>query len=647
MPVYNASSFLNEAIDSILNQSYPHFELLIINDGSTDGSLQIIESYRDERIRLVNNEHNLGIIASRNKGLQLARGQYIANMDADDISLPERLEKQVHYLDEHPEVALLATRLVIINPQNEETGVWPEDYYCVTQQDIKSTLPVTNCLGQPTIMMRAEVVKKLGYYHKFIHNEDWGLWLHVLSQKQGIAKLQAPLLKYRQHPASTTVTANRRGVEKKTRLFKWRYLNYKLRHGGLRHTDWQVLCSFIKDMLKAGLNKLLPGLYALTGRFINLNKGRFIKQWLTLRKLKSNGPVSTIYVFPFFHTGGAERVHASILEAVNQKNSICFITSRSANRAFYEAFARYTRLVEVDELLKFGPTEGQLIKIIKGYAAAGPVNLFGCNSMFFYTLIPHLPKQARIIDLLHAFVHSYEDGPEKWSLPYVASIDGRVVISQKTKNDLAELYKKHQLPADYVSRIRVIRNYVELKPPPPPKPAGVLKIAFVGRAGEEKRVPLIARLAALMQQKKAPVEFHFVGDVASAIPKEYLGACILHGEVSHDDRLQQLYQEFHLLIIASTREGFPMVIMEAMMQGVVPLSTNVGGIPEHIHPNENGLLVTATDETALMYEFEARIDELMANRDNLTRISENAYHYAVEKFSKVTFFKAYSALFSN
>src|SRR5690242_9380591 len=100
MPVYNASSYLREAIESILNQTYSNFEFIIINDGSTDNSLEIIRSYHDPRISVVNNETNLGIIKTRNKGLKLAKGKYIANMDADDISLSSRLEKQVQYLEQ-------------------------------------------------------------------------------------------------------------------------------------------------------------------------------------------------------------------------------------------------------------------------------------------------------------------------------------------------------------------------------------------------------------------------------------------------------------------------------------------------------------------------------------------------------------------
>ena len=108
MPVYNGEKYLRPAIESILNQTFSDFEFLIINDGSTDNSESIILSYKDERIRYVKNENNLKLIKTLNKGIDLARGKYIARMDADDISLPTRLEREIEYMESHPECGLVS-----------------------------------------------------------------------------------------------------------------------------------------------------------------------------------------------------------------------------------------------------------------------------------------------------------------------------------------------------------------------------------------------------------------------------------------------------------------------------------------------------------------------------------------------------------
>ena len=109
MAVYNGEKFLKEAMESILTQTFTDFEFLIINDGSTDNSVKIIEEFNDPRIRLIHNEKNLKLIASLNKGISLAKGKYIARMDCDDISMPYRLEKEVDFLENSLEYGLVGT----------------------------------------------------------------------------------------------------------------------------------------------------------------------------------------------------------------------------------------------------------------------------------------------------------------------------------------------------------------------------------------------------------------------------------------------------------------------------------------------------------------------------------------------------------
>ncbi|WP_317897486.1 glycosyltransferase [Aurantibacillus circumpalustris] len=650
MPVYNASSFLREAIESVLSQTFADFEFIIINDGSTDNSLEVIKIFKDPRIQVIHNEKNLGIIKSRNIGLLTARGKYIANMDADDICLQSRFEKQMMYLNEHPDVAVLATKLVLIDTKGDEIGLWAEDNTCVTEEEILRTLPRINCIGQPTIIMRTDVVREIMYNKKFTYNEDWGLWLHILSLHKKIHKLPETLLKYRQHPSSTTVSANKLGVEKKVVTFKFRYLSYKIFHNKFLYTDKQVLSSFLKESLRYILKWLMPRIYGFGARLKSLEKLRYLKQFFTVSKqLKQfKKPVDHLYFFPFYHMGGAERVHASILEAANQPNSITFITSKSENSDFFNLFSKHTTLVEIDELTKLGFSERWLLKKIKGLVSSSEnATAVGCNSMFFYQVVPHLSPKIKVVDLLHAFVHDYESGPEKWSLACVNRINARVVINQKTKADFIKLYKKNNIVSSNVSKIKFISNYVESQKPLPVKSESVLNVTYVGRGGEEKRVNLIAKLAKKVTSSHKNIKFHFVGNVKDAISPDLHKYCIFHNEVSDEKQLQTIYKETHILIIASTREGFPMVIMEAMMQGGVPVCTNVGGISEHVKNNVNGFLVDSLEEGAIIKEFEEKIYDLDANRSELSKLSESAYNYALTHFNKDIFFKSWFELLNN
>jgi glycosyltransferase involved in cell wall biosynthesis len=190
MPVYNAEKYLAQAIDSILNQTFTHFEFLIIDDGSSDSSLSIIKSYDDPRIRLVVNERNLGISATLNNGIQLSRGPLIARMDADDISYPQRLEKQHDFFIRNPDVALLSawTREVTINgsPVNTEKFVSEYYYYMLTFQ----------CwIYHPSVVYKREAVIDVGMYST-PYSEDFDLWWQ-LSRKYKIANMPEVLIDYR------------------------------------------------------------------------------------------------------------------------------------------------------------------------------------------------------------------------------------------------------------------------------------------------------------------------------------------------------------------------------------------------------------------------------------------------------------------
>jgi glycosyltransferase involved in cell wall biosynthesis len=200
MPVYNGGPYLREAIDSILAQTYPDFELLIIDDGSTDDSAQVIGSYRDRRIRQDANPANLGTVPTLNRGLDLARGEYVAVMHADDVSHPERLARQVCYLDRHPRVGVVGTWATTFGDGPERP--WrlptrPESVVCAS---------VFNCaLIHPSVMLRRAWLDghDLRYDPSHLHAEDYGLLLRA-SRHFLLANLPEILLRYRVHPSSTT-----------------------------------------------------------------------------------------------------------------------------------------------------------------------------------------------------------------------------------------------------------------------------------------------------------------------------------------------------------------------------------------------------------------------------------------------------------
>jgi len=196
MPVYNAEKYIAEAIYSILGQTFQHFELLIIDDSSTDRSIEIIQSFYDPRIQLYQNEKNEGITASLNKGIALSKCELIARMDADDICHPLRLEKQVAYMQENQDYAMVSSWVRLI----DEKGNY------IKTEGTKSKYLYYNlffecCIFHPTVMFRKELLAKIGNY-LLAYAEDLELFQRI-SKHFRIGGIDEPLLDYRIHDANT------------------------------------------------------------------------------------------------------------------------------------------------------------------------------------------------------------------------------------------------------------------------------------------------------------------------------------------------------------------------------------------------------------------------------------------------------------
>lgn len=204
MAVYNNAPYLAAAIESILAQSYRDFEFLIVNDGSTDGSAAIIDQFaaRDARIRPIHQE-NRGLIASLNRMLDEARGEYIARMDGDDISLPDRFETQVAFLDAHADHGAIGTST---NDMNEDGTLRPiQDYHPLSHDAFVEQLERGPWLCHPSVMMRRDVVRAAGGYRAaYRHCEDYDLWLRLVERTK-LCTIPERLLLYRRSDSQVSI----------------------------------------------------------------------------------------------------------------------------------------------------------------------------------------------------------------------------------------------------------------------------------------------------------------------------------------------------------------------------------------------------------------------------------------------------------
>lgn len=272
MSVYNGESYLKEAVESVINQTFKNWELIIINDCSTDSTGEILADYavKDERIKVHTNEVNLKLPSSLNKAISLSEGKYIARMDADDISLPDRLEKQFKFMEENGDVALSSCRfLTLKNGVYAPGGAGARCDFAA----IKALLLVTNPILHPGVIAKAEVMKELKYDTSLTCTEDLELWTRFALNNYKIQILPEVLLIYRLHDKQITSTTLER------------------QHSEVLKIQQNYYSSLLEKMSEEMENFYISGIYFRENTDIN----GFIKyaKWLR-RKAKKNFGIDAI-----------------------------------------------------------------------------------------------------------------------------------------------------------------------------------------------------------------------------------------------------------------------------------------------------------------------------------------------------------------
>jgi glycosyltransferase involved in cell wall biosynthesis len=250
LPVCNGEQYLKHSIESLLNQTFPRFELIIVNDGSTDATESIVRSYSDSRIRYMTQE-NTGIGGALRNGCNMASGKYIARMDADDFALPHRFEQQVAWLESHPGTVVLSSAVQYIDETGKTTG---RSFPYTTNRAIRKKLNLFNPVCHPAVMMRTEAYRRSVGYLDIQPFEDHILWLSMA--KLGyLQNFRFPLLKYRLLPGSVSRVIP---PEKMQDLFL--YLKQKMHKGYLDESEIEEYnCLYRHERAQAGKISATPG----------------------------------------------------------------------------------------------------------------------------------------------------------------------------------------------------------------------------------------------------------------------------------------------------------------------------------------------------------------------------------------------------
>ena len=265
MTVYNGEKYLREAVDSVLGQTLSEFELVVVDDCSTDASAEILRCYQDPRLRVVRNDENVGCYESANIGLRLARARYVARLDSDDISMPNRLEQQYARLENDPDLAICAASFEVID-ENGSTkrairarfGAGQLYYY----------LTFANCLAHSSVCFRRDVVLALGGYNERLRVAgDYDLW-HRVSRVAKVVQIDEVLVKWREHSRSIT-SRDREGQTQTAGATAFNWLE-QLCKGGIHPDVIKVLCGWGDRSAVAGVraHDVVNGLIVLNKRLV-------------------------------------------------------------------------------------------------------------------------------------------------------------------------------------------------------------------------------------------------------------------------------------------------------------------------------------------------------------------------------------------
>lgn len=197
MAARNESRHVAHAVESIVSQTYPHWELIVIDDGSTDGTPGILEGYsrQDSRICWIRNSQSQGLAASLNRGIRLAKGEIVVRADADDLNMPTRFEEQLRYLQDHHEIDFVGAGAILINEDGKEIT----EYFLPSEhEEIRKIAFKNTCFFHPTVAMRKSVLERVGLYDEtFLRAQDKELWLRGLKHGCRYANIAKPLIHYR------------------------------------------------------------------------------------------------------------------------------------------------------------------------------------------------------------------------------------------------------------------------------------------------------------------------------------------------------------------------------------------------------------------------------------------------------------------
>lgn len=372
---------------------------------------------------------------------------------------------------------------------------------------------------------------------------------------------------------------------------------------------------------------------------------------LISKKCIAHKQFDIVFIFPFYHTGGAEKVHLEIARAFKHQKCLILFTRKSIDDCFKQSFEEIGHeIVDISTYTDNKRTYWNNL-IWRGVVAAfissqnNKTIIFNGQSNFGYKLSRWIDSQYPQVELIHSF-NSFS-----WiRIPFIQFYSKTVMISHKAIEQHHMQYKKHQIPSIFFNKITYINNGIEIDNTFMPNKSfnKDLNVLYVGRATPEKRPLLFCNIAQTIQEHQLPIHFQMAGDISPYLKDECKKGIKFHGAVHDATRMNTIYDQADILMVTSSEEGFPLVIMEAMARGCIIVSTPVGDIPFHIKDGENGYLFSESiNEQQILKESLLLLQNMNNDRSLLQRISDNNIKYAKRVFELSTFAESYNRMFES
>lgn len=359
-----------------------------------------------------------------------------------------------------------------------------------------------------------------------------------------------------------------------------------------------------------------------------------------------NVEYDVFFFFPGFAIGGAERVNAEIVKTVSDKKVIIFFTKNSPNtgmRHFFElphVTIREINFWTDNKWMYWGNLifRGICSYYINRQKHIPTVFIGQCN--FAYKLTPHIQRYIKIHELIHMY-----DPKFTWVwAPFIKFIDTRIIVGEIFKKKFATCYARVGIPEKYLERLKIIFYRLEYIPrefhtrnfelP--------LKVYYAGRGGPQKRIWIIVDIIRKCRVLNLPLVFKLAGPFKNELPMDLIEDGTYIGELNGGQEMYNFHKANDILLMTSAWEGFPLVIMEAMAFGAIPLVSNIDAIPEHIKHGKNGFLISEViNEFCMVNEALDTLSKAIEQRKLLNKISSEAFNYAISNFGESNFNKGY------